>query len=203
MNQRERPDVSRETFERLELYAALLQKWNPSINLVSRASLGDLWSRHILDSVQIFEMAGHPVGHWVDLGSGGGFPGLVMAIMAKEAGSPTQVTLVESDTRKCTFLRTVIRETGVQAEVINDRIENVAPLAADVLSARALSNLTTLLAYADRHLKPDGIAIFPKGETWRKELEEARAKWCFQYEFAQSKTETGPVILRISGVSRV
>ena len=197
------PDVSRETIERLELYAALLKKWNLSINLVSKASLADLWSRHILDSVQIFETAGHPVDQWVDLGSGGGFPGLVMAIMAMETGSPTRVKLVESDARKCTFLRAVIRETGARAEVINDRIENVAPLGADILSARALSDLTTLLGFADRHLKPAGIALFPKGETWQEELEDAQAKWCFQYEIAQSKTETGPVILRISGVSRV
>ena len=203
MSHRDLPDVSRETIERLELYAALLKKWNPSINLVSKASLADLWLRHILDSVQIFEMADHPVDHWVDLGSGGGFPGLVMAIMAAETGSPARVTLVESDARKCTFLRTVIRETGTRADIINDRIENAAPLEADILSARALSDLTTLLHYADRHLKQTGLAIFPKGETWKKELEEAQAKWCFQYEFAQSKTEAGPVILRISGVSRV
>ena len=131
------------------------------------------------------------------------FPGLVVAIMAMEHASPGKVTLVEGDTRKCTFLRTVIRETGINASVLNARIENIPPLDADILSARALANLSTLLSFAERHMKPDGMAIFPKGTTWRKELEEAQSKWRFDYRFANSETEEGPVILRITGVSRV
>lgn len=197
------PDVSRETNERLEHYAALLRKWNPSINLVSKSTIETLWTRHILDSAQIFKMISHPIPHWADLGSGGGFPGLVIAIMAIEAGSPTKTTLVESDARKCTFLRTVIRETGANAEVLNGRIEDIPPLQANVLSARALADLPTLLAFTDRHLRADGVALFPKGETWQKELEHAQTKWHFQHQFAKSETEAGPVILRITGVSRV
>lgn len=196
-------NVSRETMDRLEIYAALLRKWNPSINLVSKSTIKDLWSRHIIDSAQIFSMASHPVGHWVDLGSGGGFPGLVIAIMAMEGASPGQVSLVESDTRKCTFLRTVIRETGANADVVNDRIENVPPLHADILSARALADLPMLLRFAERHMRQRGTAIFPKGDSWQKELALAQTAWRFQYDFAKSKTEAGPVILRITGVSRV
>ncbi|MCL4170695.1 UNVERIFIED_CONTAM: hypothetical protein GTU68_049362, partial [Idotea baltica] len=134
-------NVSRETFAALQAYAALLEKWNPKINLVSKSSLQDLWNRHILDSAQLFSLVQHPHNTWADLGSGGGFPGLVIAIMALESGSPDQVILIESDTRKAAFLRTVIRELGLRASVINKRIEQVDPLDADVISARALADL--------------------------------------------------------------
>ena len=196
-------NVSRETSARLEHYAQLLRKWNPRINLVSKASLDALWVRHIIDSAQIFHIASHPVGHWVDLGSGGGFPGLVVALMAMDTGSPARVTLVESDARKCAFLRTVIRETGAPATVINQRIEAVNPLQADVISARALSDLAQLLGYASRHLAPTGTAIFPKGETWEKELSDAQSKWNFEYRVDRSETKDGPVILSIAGVASV
>jgi 16S rRNA (guanine527-N7)-methyltransferase len=195
-------NVSRETIGRLEVYEALLHKWNPRINLVSRASLASSWHRHILDSMQIYKLAPHPVDHWVDIGSGGGFPGLVMAIMAMENGSPSRVTLVESDTRKCAFLRSVIRETGAPAEVINDRIENISPLKADVVSARALADLSALLSYVDQHLNRNGVAIFPKGASWKNEMEKAQRAWSFSYQVAKSATETGPVILTIAGVAR-
>lgn len=197
------PDVSRETSERLETYAALLRKWNPRINLVSRSSLPDLWTRHFADSAQLHALAQHPVGHWVDLGAGGGFPGLVIAIMGLETGSPARVTLVESDARKGAFLRTVIRETGAPAEVITGRIEAVPPLMADVLSARALADLETLLIYAERHLAPHGTAIFPKGTSWEKELPAAHRTWRFDCRVAKSETEEGSVLLRITGVARV
>jgi 16S rRNA (guanine527-N7)-methyltransferase len=116
-------NVSRETMDRLKTYAHLLEKWNPRINLVSKSTIPDLWTRHIADSAQVFALAPHPVSHWVDLGSGGGFPGLVIAIIANQGKSPLRVTLVESDARKSAFLRTVIRETGASARVINDRID--------------------------------------------------------------------------------
>ena len=197
------PDVSRETLERLQIYAALLRKWNPRISLVSKASLSDLWKRHIIDSAQVFHLANATIRHWADLGSGGGFPGLVVAIMATETGSPAHVTLVESDTRKCAFLRTVIRETGAVATVINDRIEQITPLSADVVSARALADLATLLGYADRHLASEGTAIFLKGASWQKELPEAQSKWKFNYQVDRSEAEDGPVILSITGVASV
>lgn len=111
-------DVSRETSDRLRLLADLLQKWNPKINLVSRSTLETLWDRHILDSAQIFDLVLHPVDHWVDIGSGGGFPGLVVAILAAEKDPAQKTTLIESDQRKCAFLRTVLRETGVSATVL-------------------------------------------------------------------------------------
>ena len=196
-------DVSRETIERLKSYEVLLKKWNPAINLVSKSTLADAWNRHIVDSAQIYRLMSRAVPHWADLGSGGGFPGMVVAIIAAETGNPNRITLVESDTRKCTFLRTVARETGVDVAIQAKRIEALEPMNADILSARALSDLTNLLAFADQHLKPAGEALFLKGATWQKELKEAQRTWQFDHEVVNSKTETGPAILRISGVTRV
>jgi len=196
-------NVSRETFEALRVYADLLEKWNPKINLVSRASLRELWTRHIMDSAQLMSLAPNPSKTWVDLGSGGGFPGLVIAIMALETGSPKEVVLIESDARKCAFLRTVIRETGAKATVLNQRIEQTDPLSADVLTARALADLTDLLGFADRHLTEGGTALFPKGVQWQKELSDAQSLWNFDYRVDTSLTEVGPVILSVTGVSRV
>jgi 16S rRNA (guanine527-N7)-methyltransferase len=196
-------NVSRETAERLDIYSALLEKWNPRINLVSRTSLADHRARHFDDSAQLYDLATHPVEHWADLGSGGGFPGLVIAILGQGAGSPTRVTLVESDNRKATFLNTVIRETGVNATVITGRIETIPPLDADVLSARALADLSTLLGFAFRHMRANGAALFPKGVSWKQELAAAQTAWQFSHRVVKSKTETGPVILHVRGISRV
>ncbi|SEO10206.1 16S rRNA (guanine527-N7)-methyltransferase [Salinihabitans flavidus] len=196
-------NVSRETLARLERYAALLHKWNPTINLVSRTSLEGLWNRHILDSVQLFDLASHPVGHWLDIGSGGGFPGLVIALMRAERGSPERVTMIESDQRKATFLRTVLRETEQEGAVLSERIEAASPQRANVISARAVADLSTLLEYAERHLAPDGVCLFPKGVTWEKEVKAARKTWSFTLDERKSQTEPGAVILKIGDLSRV
>lgn len=195
--------VSRETISQLEDYVALLEKWNPRINLVARSTLGQIWERHFVDSAQVFAYAPEDARHWVDLGSGGGFPGLVVAVLAKELRPELSVTLVESDTRKATFLRTVIRELKLPATVIDARIEAVEPLQADVLSARALADLTQLLGFADLHRKHRGIALFPKGATWKKEVQEAQQSWRFEYERFTSKTEAEAVILRIGEIEHV
>lgn len=195
-------DVSRETFDRLKIYATLLEKWNPKINLVSKSSLADLWIRHILDSAQLFDAAPDD-GHWVDLGSGGGFPGLVIGCLAAERAPDMQITLIESDQRKSAFLRTVVREVGIRVNVIADRIENAEPQGADILSARALADLTKLLEFSERHQKPDGIALFPKGVRWEKEVTDALTRWSFEHEPIRSKTEPGAVILKIKGAVRV
>ena len=194
-------DVSRETIERLKVFEAVLRKWNPKINLVSRSSLTTLWQRHIIDSVQVFRCVA-PRGHWVDLGSGGGFPGLVVAILAKAECPELKVTLIESDQRKATFLRTAARETGSTCEVIAGRIEEIPPQRADILSARALADLSGLLGFAERHLAPGGISLFPKGVTWEKEVAAARRQWKFDADPITSRTEDGAVILKIEGVSR-
>lgn len=196
-------DVSRETLQRLDTYAALLKKWNPAINLVAKSTLPIMWSRHFVDSAQIFGDAPSDTGLWLDIGSGGGFPGLVVAILAAEKNPRQTTVLIESDIRKTTFLRTVIRETGISADVRSDRIENVESLEADVLSARALAPLTQLMAFAEQHLHTDGIALFQKGVTHKEELAEALKHWQFNVEEIKSVTDPDAVVLKIGGISRV
>lgn len=196
-------DVSRETLERLETLAELLVKWNPRINLVSKSTISDLWTRHILDSVQVLRSAPAKATHWVDIGSGGGFPGLVVAMMCAEPEAPQKVTLIESDQRKCAFLRTVLRETGVSATVITDRIEKADAQNADVLTARALADLSMLCEFAERHLLPTGTALFPKGARWEKELQSAQESWSFDCEVVKSITDPEAVILKIGELKRV
>jgi len=195
--------VSRETFDRLALFVALLEKWNPRINLVAKSTLPEVWDRHIRDSLQLARLPCRPIPHWADLGSGGGFPGLVIAIFAAETGNPAQTTLVESDQRKATFLRTVLRETEVSAQVLPQRIENISPLGADLVSARALADLTTLLGFAQRHLAPGGTCLFQKGKNWKSELQSAQEAWHFSYHAISSQTEPQAVVLKIEGLSRV
>lgn len=196
--------VSRETSEALVCYAELLVKWTKSINLVSKKSLDDLWTRHILDSVQVYscsDISGQ--GRWVDLGSGGGLPGAVVAILAKEKSPELQVTCVESDQRKAAFLRTVSRETGIGFKVVDERIENLTAFEADIVSARALAPLTTLLGFASLHMKKGGCAIFPKGTRYKIELEEAKKDWRFSYNAIPSITDSSSVLLKIQDVTRV
>jgi 16S rRNA (guanine527-N7)-methyltransferase len=196
-------DVSRETTERLAEYAALLRAWNPKINLVSKQTLADLESRHFADSAQLLALAPTEATTWADLGSGGGFPGLVIAILAAESRPALRVTLVESDQRKAVFLRTVAQRTSVPVTVLADRIELVPPLGTDVLTARALAPLTTLLDYADRHITPSGTALFPKGANWRAEVDEALERWRFRCENLPSATSPDGAILRIGEIHRV
>lgn len=202
-NVRSQLDVSRETLGRLEILAELLEKWNSKINLVSPSTVKDLWTRHILDSAQIFKLADQNTGKWLDIGSGGGFPGLVIAILNMEIDTPWDMTMMESDIRKCTFLRTVLRETGASAKVITGRIEKASPEGADVISARALADLDKLFEFSDRHLKPTGQALFPKGVNWKKEVQAAEKSWSFSSEVIKSETQEGAVILKVRDIARV
>ncbi|WP_425044911.1 16S rRNA (guanine(527)-N(7))-methyltransferase RsmG [Primorskyibacter sp. S87] len=194
-------DVSRETIDRLKIYERTLKKWNPSINLVSKRSLDEAWGRHILDSAQIFVFQ-RPEGHWVDLGSGGGLPALILAAISAETTPNARFTLIESDKRKSAFLRTAAREMGLRIEVLAERIEAATPQNADILSARALTDLGGLLSFAQRHANPGATLVFPKGSTWENEVEEARKEWNFELEAIKSSVEPGAAILKIRGVSR-
>lgn len=194
--------VSRETEERLRQLQALLAKWNPSINLVSRNTLAEAWSRHILDSAQLFMVAG-PSRTWVDLGSGGGFPGLVIAALMAEKRPGSQVILVESDQRKATFLREAARQIGVSVVVRAERIETLDPLYADTLSARALASLDRLCGFAAPHLAPEGVALFPKGQNWQSEVAEARKSWKFEMDVRPSLVDPVSVVLVMKAISHV
>lgn len=196
-------DVSRETFDRLKIYQTLLEKWNPAINLVAKSTLAGAWERHFLDSAQVFSHAESDVDRWLDIGSGGGFPGLVCAILAEDSGYKTKFTFIESDQRKCTFLRSVARELSLDVSVISERIEGVEPMGADVLTARALAPLTALLGFSEIHLQKGGTAIFLKGKSFREELKEALESWRFTHEEYPSATSTESVILKIGDIQRV
>ena len=156
-------NVSRETLADLEAFERLVRQWNPKINLVSKSSLEDIRTRHIEDSLQLYEL-NNRAGKWLDLGSGGGFPGLVLAIADKNGARSNQFHLVESDQRKCAFLQTAARELGLEVQIHSQRIEQLEPQEADVVSARALADLPSLLELAHRHMKPDAVAYFPKGK---------------------------------------
>lgn len=195
-------DVSRETLDDLGHYVDLIIKWNPKINLVSRSTLVDIWSRHIEDSLQVYYHA-RPINcHWLDIGSGGGLPGLVIAILAKHEDQGVSVTLMESDQRKSVFLRTVIRELSLPAKVVTDRIELAEPVKADILSARALADLSMLIDFSERHLSQDGYALFQKGKNWQSEVQAAQESWQFEFEVFKSITDEDAVVLKIGGISR-
>lgn len=193
--------VSRETLTRLETYETQLRKWQPKVNLIANATLGEIWSRHILDSLQLLDLAPPEVGVWLDLGSGGGFPGLVCAICAPDFGVTPRFEMIESDTRKCAFLREVARQTGTSVTIHNARIEAVSPIAADVVSARALAPLPRLLGWAERHLAAKGTCLLQKGASHGLELETARADWQMDVDVVPSVTATDAVILRIRNLS--
>lgn len=192
--------VSRETTLMFDRYENLIKQWNRRINLVSPGTLPDIRGRHFEDCLQILEIMNDPQGAWLDLGSGGGLPGLVLAIATNNGG--ISFTLVESDQRKSAFLGVVKRELQLtNATILSKRIETLAPQNADFISARALAPLPQLMAYIHRHLSATGTAFAMKGRQWRAEVEEARKSWCFDYTAHPSRTEPGAAILEIKGVA--
>lgn len=195
-------NVSRETLDQLEVFAGLLTRWNRQINLVSPATIPDLWSRHILDSAQLFVHAPHHAKHWLDLGSGGGLPGLVCAILAKTDRPHCRFTLIESDKRKAAFLTTAVRELALNVVVLSKRAETAVPQQADIVSARALAPLSQLLPLVARHLRAGGIALLPKGKTHEQELAAARAEWHFDVTSIVSQTDDLARLLIIKDMSR-
>lgn len=190
--------VSRETLERLEVYARLLTKWQKAINLVSAATLADVWRRHFLDSGQIFRHLPQDRCSLLDIGSGAGFPGLVLAILGAEG-----VHLCESDRRKCVFLREVARETATEIVVHDCRIEDLPAMKADVVTARALASIDVLLDYAHPYLKNDSICLFLKGRAVQAELTTARKKWKLAETLIPSVSDREGVLVRLEGISHV
>jgi 16S rRNA (guanine527-N7)-methyltransferase len=184
-------DVSRETVDRLSRYVALLEQWQPRINLVAGATLPDVWHRHIADSAQLYALA-PGAGSWLDLGSGAGFPGLVIAILAHASAGP-RVALVESDRRKSAFLAEVARQTGITVEIHTARIEQIATQSmlpeVDVVSARALAPLERLIPLSLPFMGEETLGLFPKGRDVESEVAVARAGWEFDAELMPSLTD--------------
>lgn len=197
---------SDQALERLTIYAALVAKWQKAINLVAPNTLPQLWERHFLDSAQLLPLAPEGTSRWLDLGSGGGFPGLVIAALGIET-----VHLVESDQRKATFLREAARAMvlGAHVTVHMKRIEAVEPEALhaamggapQVISARALASLKELIPLAHRLAGPDTVYLFPKGRQAGDELTEARRYWTIQaLDLLPSQTEAQARIVRMRGL---
>jgi 16S rRNA (guanine527-N7)-methyltransferase len=189
--------VSRETLARLEAYVELLVRWAARINLVGRNTLTDLWRRHILDSAQLQPLVPEATRSLIDLGSGAGFPGLVLAILGIGG-----VELVEADSRKAAFLREAIRITGAPATVRACRITAVPPHAVDVVTARALAPLDRLLDLAAPFIGPDTVCLFPKGEHVVEELTLARKGWTMTSVMRDSIADPRGVVLCLKGVAR-
>ena len=195
--------VSRETGDRLEAFIALLRKWQRAENLISVQTLPEVWRRHVADSAQLVTL--HPEArHWLDLGSGAGFPGLVVAILSAECPG-SMMHLIESNRRKCAFLRQVIRETGAPARVHEGRVETVlstwsAPV--DRISARAVAPLADLLALAAPLMERGVPAAFHKGRDFVREIADATQSWDFDLVKHDSRVGDGGVILDIAHLRR-
>ena len=167
--------------------------------------MSDVWNRHIIDSAQVhFAAFGGKSSIWTDIGSGGGLPGIVIATLTQGEDQQPNVTMVESDKRKSVFLRTAIRELGLSnAKVINERIEGAQISLSDIVSARALAQLTDLFTLSQGFADQNTTFLFQKGKNWASEVEVAQNHWSFEYDAIKSETDNNAVILKIRGLSRV
>ncbi|MDN3589848.1 16S rRNA (guanine(527)-N(7))-methyltransferase RsmG [Methylobacterium adhaesivum] len=195
--------VSRETAERLDIFVAQLRRWQTVKNLVGPATLNEVWTRHVADALQLMAMAPEAI-RWLDLGSGAGIPGLLLAIAGRERPG-FQVNLVESNARKCAFLIETARLTEAPATVHNARIEDIIATrtGTEIVCARALAPLTQLLAWVEPLLKTGTVALFPKGRDVQSELTEAAQRWKFVYDLLPSRTDSDARIVRVTALSRV
>jgi len=204
-----------ETVERLILYEKLLRQWQKAVNLVAPATLDAVWHRHFADSAQLVPLAPPGTRSWIDLGSGGGFPGLVVAILlaatsqsSEQRAAPTAIrfTLIESDTRKCAFLREVARQAGVAVDILSRRAESARTSVNKdlprIVSARALAPLDRLLDLAEPLSPPGTTLLFPKGREVAQELQLAESRWRFQVALVPSVTDTHGRIAVITNLER-
>jgi 16S rRNA (guanine527-N7)-methyltransferase len=186
--------VSASTLNRLKTYASLLAEWNARHNLISKASLADLWRRHFMDSAQLAALIPKSAKTMIDLGSGAGFPGLVLAEMLRDRVS---VTLTESTTKKCMFLRTAAECMTLDIKIVNGRLEDQKPRAYDVVTSRALAPLPELLGYGWKFMGQKGICLFLKGQNLDAELTEAHKSWKIGYRKIPSQTSVSGEILEV------
>jgi 16S rRNA (guanine527-N7)-methyltransferase len=194
--------VSRETLERLEIYVALLTEWSGRMNLVARSTLSTIWHRHMLDSAQLAPMVPAEARTFVDLGSGAGFPGLVLAIMLADRPG-VAVHLIDSTGKKANFLRAVTEKTGAPTKIYNQRIEDVTPFAVDVVTARALAPLDKLIGYAYPFLTAETVCLLMKGQHVEDELTAAHKIWNMRVDRHPSWTEPRGSVLSVCEVSHV
>ena len=194
--------VSRETFEGLTAFETMFQKWSRKINLSASSTLGDVWSRHILDSAQLFPLASGAL-RWLDLGAGGGFPGLVVAFLLRDKPGG-KIDLIESNRKKAGFLQAAIGQFSLPARVHAQRIDDaygLVPLP-EIVTARALSPLPTLLELTESWLSKGSVGLFHKGRDYRQEIQESTDLWSFDLVEHRSKVDPHGVILEISHLKR-
>jgi 16S rRNA (guanine527-N7)-methyltransferase len=195
-------EVSRETFESLLAFEAIFRKWAARINLVAPSTLDEVWQRHILDSAQLARIE-PSASRWLDIGSGGGFPGAVMAVILRERPGAS-IDLVESNSKKAAFLRTALSELGAPARVHAMRIEDAHAVVRDpeVVTARALAPLPKLLGLAEPWLSAGAKGLFHKGREYSTEIKESAAEWDYDLVNHKSLIDPDSVILDISRLRR-
>ena len=194
-------NVSRETFQKLKTYEASLSEWQNKFNLVSKKSLENAWQRHFLDSLQLIKYIPDDSRTLYDFGSGAGFPGMVIAIAENEKNPNLKISLIESVTKKTLYLNAVKSLCQVNAEIINNRIENLKLPKADVITSRAMCNLSDLLQYAHKLSNKKTLMIFPKGKSYKEELATANKKWKFNLIIEKNEVSEEGVILLITNLS--
>ena len=198
---KDRFHVSRETIDRLTIYAEELKRWQKAVNLVAPGTLGQIWHRHFADSAQLADMIPPDSTQHADLGSGGGFPGLVLAIMLADRSAPPTTRLIESDQRKAAFLRETARRAGIAVEIVTARIENPETHAkvgiVDVVSARALAPLDRLLQLSAPLFGDATVGFFLKGRGVEQELTDAGHKWRFEHRLVPSVTQEGAYVVAV------
>ncbi len=193
--------VSRETFDRLQAYVDLVLKWQRKINLIGPSTVPEIWRRHVLDSAQLWPLLPKSVSTVTDLGSGAGFPGLVLAIMGLD-DRDLHVHLVECDERKAVFLRHVAAALALPVTVHVERLEALDPWPSDVVTARALAPLDRLMDYAWPFLSPGSVAVFPKGRTGEEELTRLSEYWTVSADWTPSRTDPDGRILVLTSIAR-
>ena len=199
-------NVSRETIEDVCRFEEQLRRWQPVQNLVSGASLDDLWTRHFADSAQLMALAPETARVWVDLGSGAGFPGLVIGILLKDL-QDIKVHLIEANERKCAFLHEIRRITRAPVEIHNHRITTLADsdtvCGADVVCARALAPLDKLFGYAKPFFEIQTVGLFPKGKGADKEIQTAKKSWHFEFRKIHSRIDYSGCIVEVKNLRSV
>ena len=190
--------VSRETFQLLTDYADLIVRWNPTINLVSPNDIENLWERHIWDCAQIVLLPMDTCRTWVDIGTGGGLPGIVVAVLRPDR----KIVLVESDKRKAAFLQTVAATLKLNVEIKPQRIESTRIAAPDVISARAFTKISELLDMTQHLGSAQTTYLLPKGETWKQEVEIAAKTWHFTCRAHNSKTNSKAAVIELNNVHK-
>ena len=189
--------ASPEVMDRLKRYVALLEQWQKKMNLVGKSTMADVWRRHMLDSAQLVPLIDKTEGKIADMGSGAGFPGMVVAIMTDRP-----VVLIESTTKKCAFLSEVAKETKALATILNQRVESVTGQKFSVVTARAVANLADLIGLCLTILRPPGTCFFLKGQGVSAELTEALKRWNINITRIPSVTDPSGTVLRLEGISK-